>query len=283
MKYKIGDTMIKTKYEDGIYSISNDEYHSSTAYSRSQLLTLAKTPYHFWYEHLSGRATPKEETEALIVGSALHTLILEPHLFEHSFAVLPKLDRRTKEGKKDYELFITENPNQKILTQEQFDKINSIKSHIMEHDVVPILLKDSVYEQSLFWTDKDTGLQFKARPDIWSKNMIMDLKSTDDSSLLRFKASAYKYGYYLQAAMLYEACMALDKPFKLFVILAIEKKEPYVPSVFIIKGEALDFGLEQFDFYKKQLYHCLKSNRWSAFSIHELDVPSYATINEVGD
>lgn len=269
----------KVTFNDGVHNINNNEYHNSNGFSRSQLLSLDKSPYHFWYEHLSGKASIKEPTEAMIMGSAIHTLILQPELFHNEYAILPKIDRRTTSGKEQYEQFTLEVGNKTILTQEQFSKINCIEQSIRQHDIVDTLLKNALYEQSIFWTDKDTGLQFKVRPDAWSHKMVVDLKTSDDVNRYRFAGSAYKLGYYLQAAMIWQACNSIDKPFDVFTILAIEKKEPYAPAVFIINKEAIDFGLDQFQNYKEQLKQALDYNQWESYPVCELEVPKYATIN----
>jgi PDDEXK-like domain of unknown function (DUF3799) len=270
----------KIEFSDGIYTISNEQYHNASAFSRTQLMMLDKSPYHFWHQYISGHGAPREKTEALILGHAIHMLLLEEELFHKTYCIFPKLDRRTKEGKEQYNQFILNNQGKLILTAEYYEKASSIKQCVMRHDIVHTLLKDSIVEQSLIWTDKETGLQFKARPDAITKKMIVDLKTTEDANPYRFKASAFKYGYYLQAAMIREACRALDIPFELFSILAIEKKEPYVPAIFVIKEEAIDFGLNQFNAYKNKLKKCYELNSWNAYPIYELDIPAYAAITE---
>src|SRR6185369_8534287 len=91
--------IMKHSYNDGVHNISNEEYHSSNGISRTSLMLLNKSPYHFWYEKLSGEFEKKEQTPAMNLGSAFHTLLLEPELFDKEFAVMAKVDKRTKDGK----------------------------------------------------------------------------------------------------------------------------------------------------------------------------------------
>ena len=100
-----GNTMNKL-YKDGVYDISNEQYHASEGISRSKLMLLDKSPYHFWYETMSGFAEKQESTPAMNIGSAFHTMLLEPAKFQMEFAVAPKVDRRTKQGKEDWEIFV---------------------------------------------------------------------------------------------------------------------------------------------------------------------------------
>ena len=275
-----GNGFMDTVYKDGVYDISNELYHNSSAISRSKLMLLDKSPYHFWYETLSGLAKKQEATPAMNIGSAFHTMLLEPVKFQMEFAVSPKIDRRTKQGKEEWEAFSKESEGKIILSDDQFSKISKMVELVSKHEIVTTLLDEAVYEQSIFWTDKETGLQFKTRPDIWSSKMVVDLKTTNNANIYSFSRSALEYGYYLQAGMAFEACKSIGKPFDMFVILACEKEEPHVPAVYIMKEEALNFGIEQFNAYKRRLKECLDSNKWEGYLVQELGVPKFATINE---
>lgn len=270
------ENIMNTVYNDGVYDITNEQYHESDGISRSQLMLLDKSPYHFWYQTLSGLAIKQESTPAMNIGSAFHTMLLEPAKFQKEFAVAPKVDRRTTKGKEEWEIFSTLSFGKIILTDDQFSKVSKMVELVSKHEIVTTLLDEAVYEQSIYWTDKETGLQFKTRPDIWSSKMVVDLKTTANASPYSFTRSALEYGYYLQAGMAYEACKALGKPFDMFVILACEKEEPHVPAIFIMKEEALNFGVEQFNIYKRRLKQCLDSNKWEGYLVQELGVPTFA-------
>ena len=58
---------------------------------------------------------PVEETEAMILGSAIHCAILEPDCFNDRYAVLPKIDLRTTIGKATKLKFEEDNQNKVIL------------------------------------------------------------------------------------------------------------------------------------------------------------------------
>ncbi len=56
-------------------------------------------------------------------------------------------------------------------------------------------------EQSYFWTDKETGLGCKCRPDYMfdDGSTIVDLKTTTDASLKGFSRSVCNFRYHVQA------------------------------------------------------------------------------------
>jgi exodeoxyribonuclease VIII len=262
-------------YQNGVYDITNNEYHKSHGISRSKLMLFNKSPYHYWYEFLSGEADKKESTPAMNIGSAFHTLLLEPAKFNNEFCVSPKVDRRTKQGKEEFDAFLNESEGKIVLTDEQYTKVSRMVSLVSQDEIVQTLLADSVFEQSIFWTDEETGIQFKTRPDIWSSKMIVDLKTTTDLSTGAFTRSAITYGYYLQAAMAYEAAKAIGRPFEVFTILACEKEAPYFPRVFIMGDTALQKGIDQFNRYKRKLKECMDSNKWPGYPVQELEFPEW--------
>src|SRR5690606_34184749 len=117
---------MKEKFKDGIYDITNDQYHGSDGISRSQLMLLNKSPYHYWYSVVSGLAPRQEATPAMLIGSAFHTLLLEPHLFEHEYCIMPKIDRRTSAGKEEWAAFMERSQGQTVLTDDQYQKAYSM-------------------------------------------------------------------------------------------------------------------------------------------------------------
>ena len=292
---------------DGVYDVSSADYHSSAGVSRSKLMLLDKSPYHYWYEVLSGEYEKKAPTPAMKIGSLFHTLLLEPELFTNEFCIKPVLQdvpppALLKEvGREQYELvkagrllvqeynktlmdeFAIESQGKTIISQDEFDKTYKMVSLIKRHEIVQTLLSEAKFERSIYWTDKETGIQFKARPDIWASKMIVDLKTTADASEHAFMRSSLTYGYYLQAGMMFEACKAIGEPIEMFVHLLCEKEAPHVPAVYIMKDEALQFGIDQFTKLKRQLRECLDKDEWPSYPVRELSVPKYALNQIEGD
>jgi exodeoxyribonuclease VIII len=173
-----------------------------------------------------------------------------------------------------------ENSHKIVLTQEQYDTVYTMSYHVKQHEIIDTLIGEALFERSIFWTDKETGLQFKVRPDIWSNKMVVDLKTSKDAAPGLFINSAYRYGYYLQCGMFFEACEAIGRPIDMFVNLVIEKEEPYVPAVFIMNEKAIEFGREQFNVYKRKIKECMDSDKWPGYTVQEISIPGYAKIND---
>ena len=90
---------MKNIYENGVHHITNDDYHGSEGLSRSALWKFHKIPALYQHEKLNPLYIKPEQTPAMVFGNLLHCLVLEPEDFESTYAVAPKVDKRTKDGK----------------------------------------------------------------------------------------------------------------------------------------------------------------------------------------
>lgn len=271
--------MEKQEFKDGIYEISNEEYHAAKGLSRSALWTFKQLPQKYWYEYLSGQFERPADKESYIIGSMLHTMLLEPQLFDDVYHVMPKVNRATKQGKIDYQEALEASQGRTLINQEQLIQVLAMADSLKEQDVVrDILAKGAIFERSFFWTDPDTGVQCKSRPDIWNSPLCADLKTTEDAGYRSFQSSAYKYGYFLQVAMIYEALKAHGFECEKQLFICVEKKPPYSVGLYLLDDEALQFGREQFRSLIRNFAECLEKEVWPDYGIQMLMIPKYATM-----
>ena len=81
--------------------------------SSSDIKNFLKSPkYYYWNKY---QKVEKDDGRHFAIGSALHEMIMEPHLFNKNYIVIPKTDRRTKEGKLAYEVFLIQAEGKTIL------------------------------------------------------------------------------------------------------------------------------------------------------------------------
>lgn len=141
---------------------------------------------------------PIEETKPMIFGRAVHTYLLEPHLFESQFAFGEKFDRRTKDGKAAAEAFALANQGKAILDSEDFEKLKKIGVNAQNHPIVAAMLSDFEKEKSYQW--ESSGLKYKARLDLVneSRNIIADVKTTSTKSTRDFLSDSINRNYPVQ-------------------------------------------------------------------------------------
>lgn len=270
--------MTKKVYVEGIYNISNDEYHASEGVSRSALWTFKELPQKYWYQYLSGDYERPKESDAYLIGNMVHTLLLEPELFNKEYYVMTNLDKRTKSGKELYAEFLEIAGDRKIVNSDQMEQAQSMDFSLKREDLVRDVLAGAVFEKSIYWRDQETGIMCKCRPDIWNDPLCGDLKTTDDASPRGFQLSAVKYGYFLQAAMLYEGLKSIGMPFEKFLFICAEKKKPYPVGMYLLDDEALQYGLDLFHSLLRRFAVCQINNEWPGYGVQSLTAPKYATM-----
>lgn len=272
--------MNKRIYENGIHTISNEQYHGSKGISRSTLMRFKQSPKHYWYDYISGLKEQSKPTPAMVLGEITHLLTLEPELFKQNYAVSPKFRKNTKDGKANHAAFEVANYGKIIIDEEMFALAKCMSDAVKENELGCELIKHAACEKSIYFTHHETGIQCKVRPDAWNGSLVIDLKTTANACYRDFQNSAFKYGYFLQAGMIYEALKSIGQKMDKFVFIAVEKEAPFALGIYTLDDEAIDYGIKQFDALMNELSLCLKINKFGDYGIQTLSVPSYAKFDE---
>ena len=224
----------------GIYKdIPIEEYHSDDGLSSSGVNLILDCPRRYYHRYMTRTGFDTADTQAMAIGRAVHMLALEPENFEKTFVVQTEsFDRRTKAGKEAYEVFKKEARGRSILRLEDFQQISSIADAISSHPIWKRFKGGSV-EHSVYWDYQDSIRQ-RARPDYFTDDMIIDLKTT--GYLKGFDRSVFRYGYHRQAAMQLDGLEAIDGKRRQFVLFTVEKDAPYLTSVFALDESSLQEG-----------------------------------------
>lgn len=251
------------------------EYAAIQAINASGLKLLLRSPAHY----RASLETPRTETAALRLGTAVHASVLEHCAFSSSYVVAPKVDRRTKEGKAAWADFETANREKTILSSDQYDSLRGMVASVLAHPSAAALLSGHGVAESTVLCEMD-GVPAKARPDYLRQEVgvIADLKTTQDASESDFSRSVAKYAYHLQAAWYIDVCAQIGIEIENFAFIAAESAPPYAVSVFELEEEAVDFGRRQYRQALDVYLTCLETNRWPAYSddVVKLALPSWA-------
>ena len=249
-------------------NISQKEYRSLDAVSRSDLMELRKSPKHFRFKSDSNIA---DDSKALIFGSLVHKLVLEPDTFDDEFAIMPNVDRRTKAGKDEYERFIQTAGDKMIVSLDDYHTASVMAKVVESHPEASRLLYEGKpeYEQSFTWIDCDTGVVCKVRPDcineIDGQKYIIDYKTTDSCQDGHFERSAKKYGYQLQSGMYIEGVFNNTFEDYKFIFIAQEKTEPYAVRIYDCDESYVEFGQDEFHELIKTLKQCQVNDDWHGY------------------
>lgn len=256
--------------------MTNAEYHAHSAISKSDLDLINRSPAHFKF----AKEHPNEQTESLLLGSLVHKLVLEPSNFAEEYVTAPKCDKRTKEGKATWLEFLESSNGRTVITEEIRSKAEEISRAVANHSVAKLLLQNGKAEQSFFWTDSETGVECKCRPDfLRSDGLVIDVKTTADASVEAFVKSAYNYRYYVQAWWYLHGLRQCGIDAKDFIFIAVEKEPPYAVCVYAADDLMLQLGERESMKNLKTYAECLKSDIWYGYEkepqIHSLSLPDW--------
>jgi hypothetical protein len=253
--------------------IGAEEYHRHPAVGSSGLKLVLRSPAHF-KEELD---RPSPPTPSMRMGSALHTAILEPELFQKNTAVCPKFSG--KGSREATATWMKENEGKLILRADEVDVIDGVLLSLEKHRTARELLKDGRAEESFFWQDPATGLVCKARPDYWKDGMLIDVKSTINASPVDFPKQIANLNYHLQAAFYLDGVSAvLGEPFQEFILVAVEKDPPYAVAAYRLDEATLDVGRQLYRKALRTLKRCKASGVYPAYPdrLMTANLPSWA-------
>lgn len=241
----------------GYLYMTNRIYHGSAGASSSFIKKfLESTPARIAYEREN---PPERDTSKMDIGSATHTLVLEPHKFPEEFAIAPLVNLRTNAGKDTMADFREKNAHKIILTEEQVNHASLMAIAIKQHPKAAKFLRDCVPEISIYWraVSNRPECQFdqlvKCRPDALSLThpLILDIKTCTSASYEAMRKAVINFRYHLSAAHYLEGVLQCEQAmhdFNLsenmgFALICVENTPPYQVATYEISNAFLAEGL----------------------------------------
>jgi len=254
------------------YDLPAAEYHARPEISKSGLDKIAQFPALY----LAHKNRPPQPAEELVIGSATHTLILEPEKFEQEFIVAPAgMDRRTKEGRAAFAQL--EDSGKQILSASQYELVSGMALSVRSNPVALDLISGGHAEVSFDSILEDVPT--RGRCDyLRSDGVVIDLKTTKSASKRGFAKSIAEYRYHVQAAIYTDLLEANGLFVPEFIFIAVEKTYPYASAIYKLDQDALDLGRA---LYRRDLAtykHCMEMDEWPGYpeEVVTLSLPSWA-------
>lgn len=253
-----------------IQKMSDTEYFKHKGISQSFLKAFKRSPAHALWQ----LKHPKEPTDAMLIGTCLHALILEN---KRVFVALPESAKGNSNAAKAVKAaFYLENEGKIILSADDAARVEAMAESVLSHKGARAILDlggDS--ELPMFWNEN--GLEMKGKIDRVNPLGVIDIKTTKDASLAEFAKSVYNFGYHLQAAHYLAGAAANGLPCDDFIIIAVENEAPYctalrkIDHVSIMEGE--QERQELIAKYKK----CVEKNDWPGYNddIETVSIPKW--------
>jgi hypothetical protein len=211
-------------------NIPFDAYRMIDAVNQSLLYYVEKSPKHAAYS----LTVESKDTPAMAMGRAAHALVFEPSTFCDRYVKAIEVDKRTTQGKKDWEIFQQTVVGKTIIPADDFDSVFEIAKEVRSHPASAVLLSDIHPELTLLWNDEATGINCKGRADAYNEELrcFIDLKTTLDASESGFYRTYESRGYGRQAAWYLAGAKKIGLPVDHFCFIAAEKEPPYGVQVF---------------------------------------------------
>ena len=241
--------------------------------SKSSLDYITKSMAHYF-------GPPIKQTDAMVLGSAFHSMILEPDKFKKEYAKIGQFDRRTKIGKEGYAEAITLVGKRTPIQTIDWHVLQKMKDAVWSHPLASELLSDGIAEETVVWNDPRTRVLLKGRVDWRNENhkCIIDVKTCMDASHDEVTRDVFgKLRYYMQAAIYVDGFNAvMDRTDYNFKFIFVEKKSPYGVCVYGMSDLGLECGRKA---YAKDLdkllswyFEGLNNNVYSGYSTEEVEL-----------
>lgn len=266
----------------GIYrGIPLSVYHSAhicdgPSLSSSGMRTLFnESPAHFYCNWPGNPDAPEQETSrALVIGSAVHHLILGEDNFAETFAIQPpeyeaaggeikKWNNNAGDCKAWHKAIAAE--GRTVLLGSEVEMIRGLAKSLGIHPLIRAGALNGQIERSIFWKDEKTGIWLKSRPDTipGDSGDFVDLKTTDSVQWRDLVRSIGKFSYHQQGSLIRRAAreaLGIENP--TFSLVFVEKDAPYCVRVVTLKDNDLDRGDKQNRVAIDVFASCLKAKRW---------------------
>ena len=238
------------------------------------LKNMAKSPAHY----KAAVEAPNISSDALLLGSLVHAMVLEPHTVEGDFVKVGKIDRRTKEGKKQWQDL--QDGDKRVVQEGMWETAQNMAASVMGCPEAASMIDEAVamnqVETEFFWNDSRYEIRRKSKADAITASSIVDLKTTTDATR-GFDRSIIKYFYHTQGAYYRDALASQGISRDTFTIIAVEKAPPYAVAIVRLNWDVLDWGKKIVDGWLEQLHWCQNSGQFPAFTgTRNFEMPAWA-------
>lgn len=217
--------------DDIIYCLKDEDYRAINRLSKHDSDDFARNPYAFFKR--KEVEFKKEPTEDMKLGTALHTKVLQPELFESQYAIIPE-SIKTKRGAQ-WETFKEENPGKECIKMAQFAQINAMAQSLLNHYACTAIFQETPsHEREVSILSTLGGVKIKSRVDIFCSkyHLLADVKTATDASPDAFMRQASDLGYDVQAAWYTLNAEARGIKVDDFQFFVVEKEFPYTVGVY---------------------------------------------------
>ena len=226
------------------FTATNEQYHASPGVSNS-MVSVARNNLEKFKGRFIDKTLPNKTTKAMEFGDACHKMILG----DGTITVIPP-DVLAKNGAKStnaYKAFALAHAGESLITVKEDRQLHKMKAVLLSVPRVAAWLNDTKAhrEYPIRWTDPETGMLLRCKPDILTASMIPDLKTAVSCDPEAFAKQALRLGYHRQAVFYPMGVQSLTGR-KLPMVFCVQEKEPpYTVELIDLSEKFLERGLRE--------------------------------------
>jgi len=258
----------------------NADYHAEREHiSKSGLDLIHRCPA-LYQAKLDG-LLERTETPAMRTGTLIHTAVLEPDALHERYAAFDG-----RRGTNAFKAFADEHPGCEIVKPAELEQAEAMRAAVMEHPAARDALADGFAEASIFWTDPETGMPCKCRPD-WVNDkagIVVDLKTTASAAPDEFARSVWKYRYHVQHPFYVDGCKAAGLAVRRFLFIAVEKTAPFLPACYELDALDVELGRQTYKQDLATMQACREAGDFPGYgdAVQPLALPRWAYSETMG-
>jgi hypothetical protein len=272
---------------DGIYEhLSIEDYHANKTHLSSTQVRLAKKSLKEFDWTLRGLI--KQENKSFFdFGNAFELALLDKNTFAQKVAILPdsqwiteaqqekayEKPRASKHYRDSYNDFLLGCENKYVINDkgnESYETIECMLESCYQDQTIQGLIKNIDYQTSVFWTDEETGLKLKTRPDVCKrkKNVLVNIKTTIDGSPKAFSKDLANHEYPLQAIHEITGCLAggVMESVDMYFWLVVEKVAPYNATIYEFDQGDIKASMDEYQYLLHKLDLARQESKYPGYS-----------------
>lgn len=259
---------------DGISEESHESYLAGPGLSFSGLKEFRKTPAHY----LASKSRESEETASQRLGTLAHMAILE---FDRFKKTVKAIDGHRGKTEVKAAIASAEAEGWYVCKPDEYQDAMRMAKAVLNDPDAKALLSNGVAERSIRWTDPETGVMLKCRPDyLRNDGIVVDLKTYDDLSESNVQRQIHKMLYHWQSAHYLNGvngALKLKERSTMFAHIFVDTKA-FVCRVFVLDDASLEKANSEIRPLINAYAECLKTNNWPGYpqGIVTTSLPSYA-------
>ena len=306
---------MKDEYTPGtlIHNLPDYKYHQAPGLSSGAIRTFyRRSPLHY-YHHYVLHDIDRKESEAMLLGTLVHCLVLESDTFEQRYqkeldqsdypdALRTVVDLKkyceknllpTSGHKSDlidrvhehdntvpiWDLMLFKQKDQtrrEVIKGQLWDRARRMRDGVFANASVSRLFAEGKPEVSVWGEHEVTGQLTKCRCDWLRDNdgVVIDLKTCACASPEAFSKACADHDYAMQQVHYMDTLATAGYPQEAFAFVAIENEPPYICQCYILDEHSLRMTAEAYHQAMERLTFCIAHDDWPTYtSSTELSLP----------